>query len=317
MRYRSVAMAIPKTRSNDIRRVEPKRSKNNAVRIVEKEARKIKGSGVLEDGLEIYNQKKSNLIPQSIIDSRAYLDRIQALKDRPYEKKIVGKGLKLAGGAINLPGGEMMSSGNGLDLPGGALKMKLIKESRGKDIAGEYSLKNPSIGMGLKKSKKLKGMGDFNTKGLDTIQNLLSTNVIPKLMDKMGVGDIVPQKLIDKVVEISTTSDPSDTIKDVIKNISDKVLPIITQSKLAQTGSGKHYRKIIKSKNYKKLHIPLKKYIKSQIKGQDGEGFFGDLWSGFKSVIKPLANIAAPIASFVFPEFAAPIGMATKIIGSL
>jgi len=47
-----------------------------------------------------------------------------------------------------------------------------------------------------------------------------------------------------------------------------------------------------------------------------GSGFFGDLWGGVKSVLKPVASIAAPIVSAVAPEFA-PLAMgANALLGN-
>lgn len=280
MRYRNVALVIPKSRSNDIRYTKSKRIKNNVIKIEapKVEHHKIKGSGVIEDALEIYNKKK-------------------------------GAGLKLAGQGLNPAGG-------GLDLPGGALKMKLLKESRGADITGSYPMVNKTLGSGMKMTNRMKGLG---AEGVNQIQTMLKTVVIPKLMEHAGVNDIVPQTLINKVVDVST-KDPSNTIKDVIEHLSKSILPIITQSKLAQTGSGKHYSKIIKHKNYKKMHPALKKFIKAELRGQNGgsfASFFSGLWDGFKSIIKPIAKIAGPVASFLLPEFSPAIGLASSVIGNL
>jgi hypothetical protein len=42
-----------------------------------------------------------------------------------------------------------------------------------------------------------------------------------------------------------------------------------------------------------------------------GGGFFDDVWSGFKSVVGPVANIAGPILDMVgLPEFGIPLSMA-------
>jgi hypothetical protein len=46
-----------------------------------------------------------------------------------------------------------------------------------------------------------------------------------------------------------------------------------------------------------------------------GRGFFGDLFGGIKSVLGPIANLAAPIVSTIAPEFA-PLAMgASALLG--
>ena len=314
MRYRSIAIVQPNSRTNNsgyLIHHRNHRNKHSNEEKVQSKTTPMKGSGVIDDA------------------------------DMLYMKSKEGNGLKLAGqghcgSGLSPAGGAMMLDGSGLDLPGGSLRASLMKsmqkktkkrvvQSTDKDLGSAYSVGTTnSLGMG--KHGKMKGMGrtmrGMGPNDVITIQNLLSGKVIPALLEKMNLHKIVPQELINKVVEKST-SVPTNTIKDVVADLSKAVLPIITQSKLAQDGvkSGGAYKRIMKSKKYKKLHGHLGKYLVAEMTVQDGSGFFGDLWSGiksvFRSVIQPIVKIAAPVASFFMPEFAPEIGLVSGLIGKV
>ena len=240
-------------------------------------------------------------------------------------KMAQGSGLKLAGqngSGVHPAGSGVGVAGGALDLPGGMLRMSLIDEKKkkkkiiqsvGKDLGGQYPL-GTTVSLGM-------GYGGVSGKGVKTemaksaMRNALVNHIIPKVLDKMGIADVVPASLIQQVVD-SSIDKAGATIKDVVIKLSKKVMPILTHSKMAKLGmhSGSGFKKIAKSKKYEKLHGHLSKYLASKLVGQKGGSFWDDFVSGFMSVIKPAASILGPIASAVFPEFAAPISAVTGLI---
>jgi hypothetical protein len=242
-----------------------------------------------------------------------------------YQQSKQGNGLKLAGAGVGVAGSGVNVAGGALDLPGGMLRMSLLDtlpkekkkkkiiQSVGKDLGGEYPL-GTSVSLGM-------GYGGVSGKGVKTemaksaMRTALVTHIIPKVLDKMGIADVVPASLIQKVVD-SSIDKAGATIKDVVVNLSKKVMPILTHSKMAKLGmhSGSGFKKIAKSKKYEKLHGHLSKYLASKLVGQKGGSFWDDFVSGFMSVIKPAASILGPIASAVFPEFSPAISAVTGLI---
>ena len=307
MRYRSIAMIQPKSRTGNSGYMVPRRNQVNkkVVHHTSHNSSSKKGSGVIDDADMLYLKQK---------------------------EKQQGSGLKLAGTGLNPAGGAVMieSSGEGLDLPGGSLRASLIgsipKKPKKKVIQSvmKDNLSKSSIPLGdfntvgsgkRKKKKKMKGMG--TAEGLDKIQNALSNTILPKLMKKMGLDDVVPQSLIDKVVETST-SKPKNTVKDIIVDLSKKIIPIVTQSQLAKSGvSGGAYKRISKSKKYKKLHGHMGKYLYTKLHGQSGQGMFSKLWSGFKDIVKTTAPVIGAVAPILFPEYGTQIKMASELVGLL
>ena len=305
MRYRSIAMIQPKSRTSNSGYLVPRRNQVNkkVVHHTSHNSSSKKGSGVIDDADMLYLKQK---------------------------EKQQGRGLKLSGQGLNPAGGAVMiESGSGLDLPGGSLrasligsipkklKKKVIQSVMKDDISkssiplGEFN----TVGGKHKKNKKMKGMGD--AEGLDKIQSALSNTILPKLMKKMGLDDVIPQSLIDKVVETST-SKPKNTVKDIIVDLSKKIIPIVTQSQLAKSGmGGGAYKRISKSKKYKKLHGHMGKYLYTKLHGQSGQGMFSKLWSGFKDVVKTVSPVVGPIAQLLVPEYGTAIGVATKFVGLL
>ena len=144
---------------------------------------------------------------------------------------------------------------------------------------------------------------------------LLSKTIIPKVLKKLGIEGIVPQNLIDTIVE-TAAANSDNSVKDILIAVTKKIMPILTHSKLAGMGyhSGGAFKKITKSKKYGKAHGDLAKYLHSKISGQKGGSFWDDFVTGFMSVIKPAAKILGPIASAVFPEFSPAIGAVTGLI---
>jgi hypothetical protein len=236
-------------------------------------------------------------------------------------KMATGSGLKLAGEGVNPAGYGVGVAGGALDLPGGMLRMSIIDEKKkkkkviqsvGKDLGGQYPLgTSVSLGMG----HGVSGKGVKTEMAKSAMRNGLITHIIPKVLDKMGIADVVPASLIQQVVD-SSIDKAGATIKDVVIKLSKKVMPILTHSKMAKLGmhSGSGFKKIAKSKKYEKLHGHLSKYLASKLVGQKGGSFWDDFVSGFMSVIKPAASILGPIASAVFPEFAGPISAVSGLI---
>lgn len=239
-------------------------------------------------------------------------------------KMAQGSGLKLAGQGVNLAGEGVGVAGGALDLPGGMLRMSLLEtmpkekkkkkviQSVGKDLGSQYSLgTSNSLGMGLGVS----GKGVKTEMAKSAMRNALVNHIIPKVLQKMGIADVVPDSLIQQVVD-SSIDKAGATIKDVVIKLSKKVMPILTHSKMAKLGmhSGSGFKKIAKSKKYEQLHGHLSKYLASKLVGQKGGSFWDDFVSGFMSVIRPAASILGPIASAVFPEFAPVISGVTGLI---
>jgi hypothetical protein len=249
------------------------------------------GSGVVDDADMLYQQAKSG----------------QGLR-------LAGQGVGVAGGALSLAG---ESEGGALDLPGSGLRNNLlhalpkIKKKRVSSSADRSLLGTPynvgterTMGNGV----GLAGRG----KALDAVNDTIY-KAVQLALDKLGVNHIIPDSLVRGVIE-SSTKKASNTVKDVIVNVSKKIIPILTKTGLFQTGNGMHYGKVIQSKKYDKLHGKFAKYLASRVAGQDGGSFWDDFVSGFMSVIKPAASILGPIASAVFPEFSPAIGAVTSLI---
>ena len=316
MRYNAIAFTRPQTRTGNSGYLIPKKTYRgqkggflpllfmapalaglSTAAVASSAIKKQTGSGVIDQADMLYKQSKM----------------------------ATGQGLKLAGAGVGVAGQGVGVAGGALDLPGGMLRMSLLDtmpkqkkkkkiiQSVGKDLGGEYPL-GTSVSLGM-------GYGGVSGKGVKTemaksaMRNALITHIIPKVLDKMGIADVVPASLIQKVVD-SSIDKAGATIKDVVVNLSKKVMPILTHSKMAKLGmhSGSGFKKIAKSKKYEKLHGHLSKYLASKLVGQKGGSFWDDFVSGFMSVIKPAASILGPIASAVFPEFAPVISGVTGLI---
>jgi len=258
------------------------------------------GSGVVDDADMLYQQAKSG----------------QGLKLAGQGVGVAGSGSSLAGGAIYNAG---YSEGGALDLPGSGLRNNLlhalpkIKKKRISSSADRSLLGTPyrvgteqTMGNGL----NLAGNG----KTLDAVNDTIYKSVQIAL-DKLGINHIIPDSLVRGVIE-SSTKKASNTVKDVIVNVSKKIIPILTKTGLFQTGNGLHYGKVIHSKKYNKLHGKFSKYLASRVAGQDGGDFFTDFYDGFMSIIKPASKILGPIADAVFPEFSPAISAVTGLINS-
>lgn len=246
-----------------------------------------------------------------------------------YQQSKQGQGFKLAGQGTSDIGAGVGVAGNGVgvagDLPGGMLRMSLLDtmakekkkkkviQSVGKDLGSQYSLgTSNSLGMGY---GGVSGKGVKTEMAKSAMRTALINHIIPKVLDKMGIADVVPTSLIQNVVN-SSIDKAGATIKDVVINLSKKVMPILTHSKMAKLGmhSGSGFKKIAKSKKYDQLHGHLSKYLASKLVGQKGGSFWDDFVTGFMSVIKPAASILGPIASAVFPEFSPAISAVTGLI---
>jgi hypothetical protein len=237
-------------------------------------------------------------------------------------KMATGSGLKLAGEGVNPAGYGVGLAGGALDLPGGMLRMSLIDEKKkkkkviqsvGRDLGGQYPLGTSQVSLGM--GHGVSGKGVKTEMAKSAMRNSLVNHIIPKVLDKMGIADVVPASLIQQVVD-SSIDKAGATIKDVVIKLSKKVMPILMHTKMAKLGmhSGSGFKKIAKSKKYEKLHGHLSKYLASKLVGQKGGSFWDDFVSGFMSVIKPAASILGPIASAIFPEFSPAIGAVTGLI---
>lgn len=263
----------------------------------------MKGSGIMDQAEMLYNQSK--------MQSASGL-------------KLAGQGVNVAGSGSSYMGMGLNPAGGALDLPGGMLRMSLLDampkekkkkpkytQSVGKDLGSQYVV-GPASGstMGM-------GSGKSSMKNLafTSLAPLLSKTIIPKVLKKLGIEDIVPQSLIDTVVK-TASANSDNSVKDILIAVTKKIMPILTHSKLAGMGyhSGGAFKKVTKSKKYAKAHGSLAKYLHAKISGQKGGSFWDDFVSGFMSVIKPASKILGPIASAVFPEFSPVIGAVTGLI---
>lgn len=231
--------------------------------------------------------------------------------DMLYQQAKSGQGLKLAGSGVSVAGG------GALDLPGSGLRNNLlhslpkINKKRISSSANRSLLGTPynvgterTMGNGV----TLSGQGSSLSMLNDTIYK-----VVQIALSKMGINNIIPDALVKNVIT-SSTKKADNTVKDVIMNVTKKILPILTKTGLAQTGNGIHYGKVIASKKYNKLHKKFSKYIASEVAGQDGGDFFTDFYDGFMMVIRPAAKILGPIGEAIFPEFSPVIGAVTSAI---
>lgn len=282
----------------------------------------IRGSGVLDQAEMLYNQSKQGqglrLAGQGTLYSGAGVGVAgMGLNPAGRGSSYMGMGLSPAGGAIDLAGEGLNPAGGALDLPGGMLRMSLLDsmpkekkkkrkviQSVGKDLGSSYAVgptSTDSMGMGSGKTS-LKSMA------FSSLAPVLAKTIIPKVLKKLGIEGIVPQSLIDTVVE-TAAANSNNSVKDILIAVTKKIMPILTHSKLAGMGyhSGGAFKKITKSKKYGKAHGDLAKYLHAKIAGQKGGDFWSDFKDGFLSVIKPFTQIFAPVASAVFPEFSPAI----------
>ena len=332
MRYNAIALTRPQTRTGNLGYLIPKkvyRQKGgflpllalapallgvSGAAVASSAIKKQTGSGIMDQANMLYNQSKEGsglrLAGQGVHVAGG---------SSPY----MGTGLSPAGGAINLAGQGVGVAGGALDLPGGMLRMSLIDampkekkkkrkiiQSVGKDLGSSYVIGPASseVNMGSGKSS-LKSMA------FTSLAPFLAKNIIPKVLKKLGIEGIVPQSLIDTIVE-TASANSDNSVKDILIAVTKKIMPILTHSKLAGMGyhSGGAFKKITKSKKYGKAHGDLAKYLHAKISGQKGGSFWDDFVSGFMSVIKPAASILGPIASTVFPEFSPAISAVTGLI---
>jgi hypothetical protein len=315
MRYNAIAFTRPQTRTGNSGYLIPRKTYRgqkggflpllalapallglSGAAVASSAIKKQTGSGIMDQAELLYNQSKQ------------------------------GQGLKLAGQSgmgVNVAGSGINPAGGTLDLPGGMLRMSLLDampkekkkkakyvQSVGKDLGSQYVVgpaSGSTMGMGLGSS--LKDMA------FTSLAPILSKTIIPKVLKKLGIEGIVPQSLIDNVVQ-TASANSDNSVKDILIAVTKKIMPIITHSKLAGMGyhSGGAFKKITKSKKYGKAHGDLAKYLHAKISGQKGGSFWDDFVTGFMSVIKPAAKILGPIASFAFPEFAPVISGVTGLI---
>lgn len=324
MRYNAIAFTRPQTRTGNAGYLIPRKTYRqkggflpllalapallgiSGAAVASSAIKKQTGSGVMDQAQMLYNQSKQGM----------------GLKLAGQGASYMGTGLSPAGGAINLAGQGIGVAGGALDLPGGMLRMSLLDampkekkkkrkiiQSVGKDLGSSYVV-GPASGTTL-------GSGKSSMKNMafTSLAPLLSKTIIPKVLKKLGIEGIVPQNLIDTIVE-TAAANSDNSVKDILIAVTKKIMPILTHSKLAGMGyhSGGAFKKITKSKKYGKAHGDLAKYLHAKISGQKGGSFWDDFVSGFMSVIKPAAKILGPIASAVFPEFSPAIGAVTGLI---
>ena len=270
--------------------------------------KKQTGSGIMDQANMLYQQSKQG----------------QGLR-------LAGQGVGVAGAGVNTAGQGVGVAGGALDLPGGMLRMSLLDamptekkkkrkiiQSVGKDLGSSYVV-GPASGETLGSGSPYMGTGlgksSLKQMAFTSLAPFLAKNVIPKVLKKLGIEGIVPQSLIDTVVE-TASANSENSVKDILIAVTKKIMPILTHSKLAGMGyhSGGAFKKITKSKKYGKAHGDLAKYLHAKISGQKGGSFWDDFASGFLSIVKPVSKILGPIASAVFPEFSPAIGAVTGLI---
>lgn len=262
--------------------------------------KKQTGSGVIDDADMLYQQAKTG-------------SGLRLAGQGSY----MGSGLSVAGQGTSVAGGALETEGGALDLPGSGLRNNLLHnlpkiKKRRVSASADRSLLGSAYNVGTERTMgsglTLAGRG----KTLDAINDTIY-KAVQLGLDKLGINHIIPDSLVKSVIQ-SSTKKASNTVKDVIDNVSKKIVPILTKTGLFQTGNGLHYGKVIQSKKYNKLHGKFAKYLASRVAGQDGGDFWTDFKDGFLSVIKPAASILGPIASAVFPEFSPAISAVTGLI---
>lgn len=334
MRYNAIAFTRPQTRTGNQGYLIPKKVYRgqqkggflpllalapallgvSGAAVASSAIKKQTGSGIMDQANMLYNQSKQGQGGLKLAG--------QGVHVAGGNSSYMGMGLSPAGGAINLAGQGVGVAGGALDLPGGMLRMSLIDampkekkkkrkviQSVGKDLGSSYAVgPTPTSSLGSGKSS-LKSMA------FTSLAPFLAKNIIPKVLKKLGIEGIVPQSLIDTIVE-TASANSENSVKDILIAVTKKIMPILTHSKLAGMGyhSGGAFKKITKSKKYGKAHGDLAKYLHAKISGQKGGSFWDDFVSGFMSVIKPAASILGPIASAVFPEFSPAISTVTGLI---
>lgn len=324
MRYNAIAFTRPQTRTG-----------NSGYLIPKKVYRGRQQKGGYSDAFAFMAPALSGLSLGSVLSSgfkqmngSGVINQANMLYQQ--SKQATGSGYKLAGQGVHPAGSGVGVSGGTLDLPGGMLRMSLLEtmpkekkkkviQSVGKDLGSQYSLgTSNSLGMGYAPAGVVSGKGVKTEMAKSAMRNVLINHIFPKVLQKMGIADVVPDSLIQQVVD-SSIDKAGATIKDVVIKLSKKVMPILTHSTMAKLGmhSGSGFKKIAKSKKYEQLHGHLSKYLASKLVGQKGGSFWDNFLTGFKMVVKPAAKILGPIASAVFPEFSPAIGAVTGLVDKI
>ena len=215
------------------------------------------------------------------------------------EKKLTGKGLKLAG-------------------------------QRGKGVSMSKSY-------GTMKNYEMKGKGISLPGGMymgtGDIMGFLVKGVLPNLAKSVGVdikkmpmSKIVP--MLGKAIKMAKAGD----IKGIVSNVSKVILPFLTHGKLKTMGakmSGQGMNNVL-GKVSLKLHKPLatglyKAMVWHLKKEQSGKGLglpggsWGSFWKGFKkgftTVFKPGAKILGGVASAMGqPEIGVPLEIVSGML---
>ena len=204
-----------------------------------------------------------------------------ASKDLPDSHNYTLKGSLIGQGRIvvrpELAGQGLSIPGNGLSIPGNGKKR--------------------DCGCGCGKCEVKVGMGAFD------IKNLLLKKVIPDLLDNLTIPrNLVPHALINRILDEAIRSDAD--LLTTIQKLTTAIQPLVGLAKMKSLGipiTGSGFNKLMSKKKKNALMAHLSKGLYNTIhKGKGlklaGQGFWNDFYSGFKSVFKPFATIAGPIA---------------------
>lgn len=185
-----------------------------------------------------------------------------------------------------------------------------------------YTLRGSIIGQGLSNAGQGKGCGcgcgKCNVKmgmGNEDIKNLLKNKIIPNLLHQLKIPKfMVPPTLIDNILDKALANNAD--LKTTIQYLTKALMPLLGTAKMKSLGlpiSGSGFYKLVNKKKKNALMGHLSKGLYNTIhKGKGlklaGQGFWDDFYSGFKSVFKPFATIAGPIASALgVPELGIPL----------
>mgnify|MGYP003639398799 CR=1 FL=1 len=153
-------------------------------------------------------------------------------------------GLAQKGYGLNLPG-------DGVVLPGDALRAKLIKQMMKKKKNSKGISKGSSImtgpggsGMPTHKSmgKTFAGMKNYKMigsgmSGKGDVMNLITKNVIPLLMKAVGIpAGTIPIAGITKIISSALDSAKSGNLSSIVANLTKTILPMLTAAKMKSIG---------------------------------------------------------------------------------
>jgi hypothetical protein len=220
-------------------------------------------------------------------------------------------------------GNELIQEGYGKKklLPGDALKMKIIKNEIKQKLKKQKGKGMPDGNHGINIDKDLGKQYQLG----GNIVNTILDKVIPELLEKIGMKDMLPISQIKNIITGALKIKGDQSISNIVDTVGKTVLNLIH----SQLGGAMKPRKLLNKTKLMKLLPKLKKGIKGSLshhikKGKGmcrktkkggcydcnmtGSGWWDDFYTGFSSVVKPGLQVLGGIADATgMPEFGIPM----------